>query len=165
MPMILRYLSVSLASALVAGYVALWLANPAPLEQPHAVVRPPLTIEQQGDDLMLWGAWNTVAGYEPPGVNAVEIRCNRGSSTCQEAYASILQHDEGEDLEAQVYSYEVVEWTEQMLRATALMPSTQCVMRSLVVSLPDGAATLELLPNGDDCQFDDSAAVLEGDPL
>jgi len=46
--MILRYLSVSLASALVAGYVALWLANPVPLEQPHAVVRPPLTIEQQG---------------------------------------------------------------------------------------------------------------------
>lgn len=162
---ILRYLSVSLASALVAAYAALWLANPAPLEQPHAVVRPPFTIEQQGDDLMLWGAWNTVAGYEPPGVNAVEIRCNRGSGTCQEAYASILRHDEGEDLEAQVYSYEVVEWTEQMLHATALMPRTQCVMRSLVVALPAGDATLELLPQGDGCPFDASAAVLEGDPL
>ena len=80
-------------------------------------------------------------------------------------WPSILHHDKGEDLEAQVFNYEVVEWTEQMLRATALMPSTQCVMRSLVVSLTDGAATLELLPNGDDCQFDASAAVLEGDPL
>lgn len=48
MPTILRYLSVSLASALVAAYTALWLAYPAPLEQPHAVVRPPLIIQQQG---------------------------------------------------------------------------------------------------------------------
>ncbi len=46
MPTILRYLSVSLVSALVAAYTALWLANPAPLEQPHAVVRPPLIIQQ-----------------------------------------------------------------------------------------------------------------------
>jgi hypothetical protein len=37
MPTILRYLSVSLASALVAAYAALWLASPGPLEQPHAV--------------------------------------------------------------------------------------------------------------------------------
>jgi hypothetical protein len=34
---ILRYLSIFLASALVASYAALWLANPAPLEQLHSV--------------------------------------------------------------------------------------------------------------------------------
>lgn len=86
------------------------------------MVRPALIIKQQGDDLMLWGGWGTVAGYEPPGVNAVEIRCNRGNGSCLEAYASILHHDEGEDLEAQVFNYEVVEWTEQMLHAIGVMP-------------------------------------------
>lgn len=119
---ILRYLSISLASALVASYAALWLANPAALEQHRNLVRPPLIIEQLGDDLMLWGSWSTVAGYEPLGVNAVEIRCNRGSGSCLEAYASILHHEEGEDLEAQVFNYEVVEWTELMLHATGVIP-------------------------------------------
>ncbi|MCG4454953.1 hypothetical protein LJY18_16880 [Pseudomonas sp. MMS21-TM103] len=162
---ILRYLSISLASALVASYAALWLANPTPLEQHHSLVRPPLIIEQQGNDLMLWGGWSTVAGYEPPGVNAVEIRCNRDSGRCLEAYASILHHDEGEDLEAQVFNYEVVDWTEQMLHATGVMPHANCVTRSLVVALPAGSASLELLPKGDDCEFDASAAMLVGDPL
>lgn len=78
-------------------------------------------------------------------------------------WTSILHHDKGEDLEAQVFNYEVVEWTEQMLHATSVMP---CVMRSLVVvALPDGSASLELLPNGNDCVFDASAAMLVGDPL
>lgn len=163
---VLRYITVSLASALVAAYIVLWFANPASLEQQlHTVVRPPLIIEQQGDELLLWGGWNTVAGYEPPGVNAVEIRCNRGSGTCQEAYASIHHHEEGEDLEAQVFNYTVVEWTEQMLRATATMPGTECVTRSLVVALPASSASLELLPKGEDCEFDVSAAMLVGDPL
>jgi len=106
---ILRYLTISLASALVASYTALWLANPATLEQPHSVVRPPLIIEHQGDDLMLWGGWSMVAGYDAPGVNAFEIRCNRSSGSYQKAYASILHHDEGEDLEAHVFNYKVVE--------------------------------------------------------
>ena len=162
---ILRYFTISAASALAAAYAALWLANPAPLEQLHSVVRPPLTVAQQGDDLKLWGGWSTVAGYEPPGVNAVEIRCNRVSGSCLEAYASILHHDEGEDLEAQVFNYEVVEWTEQLLHATAVMPDANCVTRNLVVALPAGSASLELLPKGDDCEFDASSAMLVGDPL
>lgn len=165
MPTYLRYASLSLASAMVAAYAVLWFANPAPLEQPHAVVRPPLMIEQQGDGLMLWGGWETVAGFEPPGVSAVEIRCDRGRGTCQEAYASILHHDEGEDLEAQVFDYQVVEWTEQMLHATATMPDAECLTRSLVVALPGGAASLELVPDSDDCEFEPSAAMLVGDPL
>lgn len=162
---ILRYLSISLASALVASYSALWLANPAPLEQLYSVVRPPLIIEQQGDDLMLWGGWSTVAGYEPPTVNAVESHCNRESGSCLEAYASILHHDEGEDLEAQVFNYQVVEWTGQMLHATGVMPHAECVTRSIVVALSAGSASLELLPKGDDCEFDACAATLVGDPL
>ena len=161
----LRYFAVSLASALLAAYAALWLANPAPLEQNHAVVRPPLLIQRQGDELLLWGSWKTETGYEPPGINAVEIRCNRGSATCLEAYASILHHDEGEDLEAMVFDYQIVEWTERMLHAAATMPEADCVTRNLVVALPAGSVSLELIPGGDDCEFESSVAMLEGDPL
>lgn len=67
-----RYLLLSLAVALIAAYTALWIALPDPL-QSHAVTRPPLLIEQKGDDLLLWGSWDTVAGGKPYGVNAVEI--------------------------------------------------------------------------------------------
>jgi hypothetical protein len=165
MPTYLRYTSVCLASALLAAYVVLWFANPAPLERPHGVVRPPLIVEQKGEQLMLWGAWDTVAGYAEPGVNAVEIRCDRELSTCQEAYALIFHHDEGEDLTAQVFNYQVVEWTEQLLHAAGPMPDAECLTRSLLVSLPAGNATLELVPDGEGCEFEPSAALLVGDPL
>ncbi|MNF11038.1 hypothetical protein D3C80_2121500 [compost metagenome] len=64
-----------------------------------------------------------------------------------------------------MFNYEVVEWTEQMLHAIGVMPHADCVTRSLVVALPDGSAFLELLPKGDDCELDASAAKLVGDPL
>jgi hypothetical protein len=56
-------------------------------------------------------------------------------------------------------------WTEQMLHATVTMPEAKCLTRSLVVALAAGSASLELLPEGDDCEFDVSAAKLMSDPL
>lgn len=114
---------------------------------------------------MLWGSWDTAAGFKPYGVNAVEIRCNRQNERCIEAYASILHHSEGEDLEAQVFSYEIAEWTEHAISATALMPDADCVARVLSVDLPNGPASLELLPDRDACEFEASTAKLVGDPL
>ena len=93
----LKYLLVSLASALVATYVALWYATPAPIEQSHIVTVPSLTMQQHQADLLIWGSWKTVAGYEQPGRNAIEIRCNKAKTVCSEAFANILHHDEGED--------------------------------------------------------------------
>ena len=116
---ILRYLTISLASALVAAYAALWYASPAPIEQSHVVTVPSLTVQEHQGDLLIWGSWKTVAGYEQPGKNAIEIRCNATKTTCSEAYANLMHHDEGEDIEAQVFNYEVVEWTESLLHAVA----------------------------------------------
>lgn len=42
---ILRYLSVALASALVAAYASIWLVSPAPLERVTTTI-PPLRIVQ-----------------------------------------------------------------------------------------------------------------------
>jgi hypothetical protein len=67
----LNYLLISLSSALVAAYTALWLHNPAPLE---TTTLPPLTIKQSRDELLIWGGWRTVKGYAAPNTNAVESR-------------------------------------------------------------------------------------------
>ncbi|MFO3797042.1 MAG: hypothetical protein ACK8QZ_07125 [Anaerolineales bacterium] len=161
---VIRYLTVSLASALVAAYVALWYASPVPLEQFHGVTVPPLKVQEYQGDLLIWGSWKTVAGYEPPGNNAIEIRCNQIKAVCSEAYANILHHDEGEDIEAQVFSYEVVEWTDTLLHATAKGVMAECTDRNLYVSLDHKSASLELNPQ-EGCDGDMSAAVLIGDPL
>ena len=159
-----NYLLVSLASAMVAAYTALWFANPAPLERPHAVTLPPLTVQEHQGDLLLWGGWHTVAGYDHPGVNAVEIRCNPERKTCHEAYASLLHHDEGEDLQAEVYSYEVTTWTEQRLEAVAKGAMVDCLDRVLHVDIKANSASLEWMP-AQGCEGDTGAAVLIGDPV
>nr|WP_313404111.1 hypothetical protein [Pseudomonas sp.] len=76
---ILRYLSVALASALVAAYAAIWLASPAPLERTTATI-PPLRVAQ-GDNLIVWGGWRTVEGYDHGTTTGVEIICNRERQT------------------------------------------------------------------------------------
>ncbi|MFG0382341.1 hypothetical protein ACF8C6_15475 [Pseudomonas sp. zbq_18] len=161
----LKYLAVVLASALLSAYAALWFAAPATAEAPHAVVRPPLVIEQSGDTLLIWGGWETQQGYEAPGTNAIEIRCERASGRCVEAYASILHHDEGEDLEAQVFSYAVQSWSDIQVTAVAEQ-AVDCLSRRLLVDLPGKQARLEWFPRADaDCDGDVGAAVLAGDPV
>lgn len=162
--LILRYLAISLASALVAAYAALWYVSPAPIEQSHAVTVPSLTVQEHQGDLLIWGSWKTVAGYEQPGKNAIEIRCNVAKSSCSEAYANLLHHDDGEDIEAQVFNYEVVEWTDSLLHAVAKGAMAECLDRNLFVSLTDQTASLEWMPQ-ERCEGDTGAAVLVGDPL
>lgn len=161
---ILRYLTISFASALVAAYAALWYATPAPLEQSHVVTAPPLIFQEYQGDLLIWGSWQTVAGYEQPGKNAIEIRCNQARTACSEAYANILHHDEGDDIEAKVFNYDVVEWTDTLLHAVAKGAMPECTDRTLYVSLDHKTASLELMPQ-DGCAGDMVAAVLVGDPF
>lgn len=161
----LKYLAVALASALLAAYAALRFAAPATAEAPHSVVRPPLLVEQSGDTLLIWGGWETQQGYEAPGTNAIEIRCERTSGRCIEAYASILHHGEGEDLEAQAFSYAVQSWSDTEVTAVA-QRAMDCLSRRLLVDLPGKQARLEWFPGTDaGCDGDVGAAVLAGDPI
>lgn len=102
-----RYIAIALVSSLLTAYAILRFGSPATVESPPQVVRPPLRVEHHAGHLLVWGGWETKEGYEAPGINAVEIRCDRSSARCNEAYASILHHTEGEDLEAQVFDYVV----------------------------------------------------------
>lgn len=161
----LKYLAVALASSLLSIYVALWFAAPTAVEAPHTVVRPPLKIEQQDGQLLIWGGWENQRGYNAPGTNAIEIRCDRANGRCTEAYASILHHTEGEDLEAQVFSYAVQTWTESEVKAVADRVMG-CLSRRLQVDLSAKQARLEWSPGSEaDCDGDVGAAVLVGDPL
>ena len=159
---ILRYLSVALASALVAVYAALWLTGPAPLERTATI--PPLRIAQ-GDNLIIWGGWRTLEGYAYGSANGVEIICNRERQTCMEAYASLLFHTEGQDLEAQAFDYEVTAWDDQHLLAIDKDGMGECLHRILNVDLVGEGATLEWRPGDGECEGDTGKAVLVGDPL
>ncbi|MBS7724602.1 hypothetical protein I0E51_06240 [Pseudomonas lalucatii] len=125
---------------------------------------PPLEVKQLGGDVLIWGGWRTVAGYMAPGVNAVEIRCNRERQACTEAVASILHHDEGEDLEAQVFAYQVTSWTAERVQAQASIAVGHCLDRHLVIDLTTHGAALEWSPPAG-CEGDVGRAVLVGDPI
>lgn len=161
----LRYLAIALASSLLTVYTVLWFVAPTTIEFPHTVIRPPLTVDQRDGQLLIWGGWETLKGYVAPGINAVEIRCDRASARCTEAYASILHHTEGEDLEAQVFSYVVQAWTDAQVEAVAGQ-AMGCLDRRLLVDLTTQQARLDWSPGSEaGCQGDTGSAVLVGDPL
>ena len=159
----LNHLIACLATALVTGYAVLWLHHPAPIESGPVTI-PPLRIVHKADELLVWGGWKTQAGYVAPGTNAVEIRCNRARGRCTEAYASIFKHDEGQDLEAEVFDYQVTAWTEQRVEAVSPKAMAECLDRQLVINLQAQAAVLQWGP-ASDCEGTTGKAVLVGDPL
>lgn len=161
----LRYTCVAFAAALAAVYSTLWVLSPTPLEQ-YAVTFPPLAVTQQEGNLLLWGGWKTIAGYDHDSANAVEIRCDRKLLACVEAYASLLHHDAGEDLEAQIFNYRVDVWDEVRLVATAAKAMAECLDRVLQVDLMANGATLKWGPGSDrSCNGDTGEAILVGDPV
>lgn len=163
MPAYHRYLYVACAAALVAVYTTMWLSAPTPLESQPVTV-PPLRI-LQGENVLVWGSWRTVEGYDPGTFNGVEIICNRERQTCLEAYAELLRHDSGEDLAAKTFSYEVTDWSDRSLIAIDREGMGECVDRILHVELVSEGATLEWRPGNAECDGDVGKAVLVGDPL
>lgn len=157
----INYLLISLASALIAVYATLWLNQPSPLE---TTTIPPIVLQQTESGLVLWGGWRTVEGYVAPGTNAVEIRCNRERKSCSEAYASILHHSQGEDLEAAVFNYRITAWTDRYLEAVVVSSMAECLDRLLVIHIPEKSATLQWKPQIG-CDADKGRAVLIGDPI
>ena len=62
----LRYLAIALASSLLTAYTVLWFVAPTTVEAPNSVIRPPLKVEQQDGQLLIWGGWETKKGYVLP---------------------------------------------------------------------------------------------------
>ncbi len=161
----LRYVCVALAAALVAAYSTLWVLNPTPLEQQHTVTPPILTVKHQDSDLLLLGRWEPIVGDDRGAANATEIRCFRAVLRCVEAYALFAHSDAGDDLDALVFIYQVDEWSDGRLVATAGRAMNQCLDRVLSVDLLDKSVTLKWSPGSDECEGDVGEAVLMGDPV
>lgn len=157
----LNYLLIATTSALCASYSVLWLTKPEPLEN---TTIPPQLLKEQSGEIVVWGGWKTIEGYQSPGTNAVEVRCNRQLGTCSEALATILHHSTGEDLEAQVFNYQITRWDGTSLEAVAARSMGVCLERHLVIHLQDRTAALSWSPPSG-CEADKGHAVLVGDPL
>lgn len=157
----INYVLIAVTSALCATYSVLWLIKPSPLE---STTIPPLILKETKGEIVVWGGWKTVEGYQSPGKNAVEVRCNRELGTCNEALATILHHTEGEDLEAQVFNYQITRWDEAGVEAVAQHSMGLCLERRLIIHLQDKTAALRWSPPAG-CDADTGRAVLVGDPL
>ncbi|WP_434077641.1 hypothetical protein [Pseudomonas aeruginosa] len=157
----INYLLIAVTSGLCATYSVLWLTKPSPLE---STTIPPLTVHATQEEIVVWGGWKAIEGYQHPGANAVEVRCNRALGTCNEALATILHHTEGEDLEAQVFNYQIIRWDESNIEAVAARSMGLCLERRLVISVRDRTAALSWSPPAG-CEADKGRAVLVGDPL
>jgi len=78
-----------------------------------------------------------VSGYEQPCANATEIRCSRQHNRCIEAYANILHYDTGQDLEAQIFEYQIESWTADQVRAIATAAMGPCLSRTLSIHVAE----------------------------
>lgn len=157
----LNCLLIALVSALIAVYMVLWLTKPPRLE---TTTIPPPTFKRDQGELTIWGGWKTVEGYDSPGTSAVEIHCSCDHNTCSEALATILHHSTGEDLETQVFNYQIVLWDESGLEALAERAIDGFLDRRLVISLKERAAVLKWMPSPC-CDGDTERSLLVGDPL
>ena len=157
----LPYVLTAVTSASCAALAALWLSKPAPLE---ATTIPPQIVDVEQSGVVVWGGWKTIDGYEAPGTTAVEIRCQRGQGKCSEAVATVFHHADGEDLEAQVFNYQVVNWDETGIEAVATAAMGECLDRRLSINLQQKTAALNWLPS-EGCEGDTGHAELIGSPL
>lgn len=133
---------------------------------PHVpdVIRPPLDVSADADEVRVWGAWEVLVGYVPPGAGAVEIRCFRQAGLCVEAEANLLQHTEGEDLMAEARLYQVTAWSDGVVEAAQLTTQADCAQSRLEIRLGGQGARRSWRGIGD-CEADPGHARLVGDPL
>ena len=72
-------LTVMMLDTLVACVAGGWLYFGSTTQAPK-VIRPPLDISVNAEEMRVWGAWEVRAGYVPSGTGAIEIRCFRQAS-------------------------------------------------------------------------------------
>jgi hypothetical protein len=152
----------ALTSALASAFITVWLMHDVKIDRPTL---PPLVFSEDGEDQVIWGAWQTVQGYDAPGIHSTEIRCNKARMSCVEGLGTLLIHDEGQDLESQVFEYRVSEWGDSGITATAVTQMSGCLQRRLAIQLKDQTASLSWKPQ-ETCEDGDTGrAILVGDPL
>lgn len=108
--------------------------------QSATVIRPPLLVSTEGDELRARGAWEIQSGYVPSGTGAIEIRCFKQIAVCVEAEANVQKHTEGEDLTAEARLYRITSWTNEAVVAMQFVTPIDCVQRSLDIKPTESGA-------------------------
>lgn len=81
------------------------------------------------------------AGNQEKPKRAVEIRCCKAQGQCISATALVLNHDEGQDVEAQAHLFSINEWTAQRLEAKAGPGKDDCSEWTLPCTRPTAAGS------------------------
>ena len=156
-------MTVMMLATLVACVAGGWLYFGSTTQAPK-VIRPPLDIPVNAEEMRVWGAWEVRAGYVPSGTGAIEIRCFRQASLCVEAEANLLQHTEGEDLTAEVRLYRITSWSDNGVEAEQLTTDADCVQGTLQINPGEQGARRSWKSFGE-CEAEPGYAILVGDPL
>ena len=102
------------------------------------------------------------AGNQEKPKRAVEIRCCKAQSQCISATALVLNHNEGQDVEAQAHLFSISEWTAQRLEAKAGPGKDDCSKWTLALYPADRSGKLDWKGSAG-CEVDAGEAVLVGD--
>lgn len=156
-------MTVMLLAAPVGCAGGSWLYFGSTPQAPE-VIRPPLDISMEVDEMRVWGAWDVQAGYVQSGTGAIEIRCFRQASLCVEAEANLLQHTEGQDLTAEVRLYRITSWSDNGVEAEQLTTDADCVQGTLQINPGEQGARRSWKSFGE-CEAEPGYAILVGDPL
>lgn len=154
---------VSVSVALGVGAITGWLVSESQSDR-WDVVRPPMEILTEPNEVRVWGAWNVQAGYVQPGTGAIEIRCFQATELCIEAEANLLKHLEGQDLTSAARVYRVSSWTDELVEANEITSTLDCARRQLSIR-PQKRSAVQTWQGIGSCEADPGRAVLEGDPF
>ena len=137
---------------------------PTPAPDPLLTI-PPLVFYEEQDELVIWGAWNTTLGYDDHATAATEIRCSKSRMSCIEDVGRLLMHDEGQDLEAETFGYQVGDWSETSIESVATRLMADCLERRMNIDLSNQTAVVTWAPSNTCKGGDTGGAVLVGEKV
>lgn len=154
----LKLTATALFSSAITAVISAW-AMTAPPPKPLLTI-PPLAFYEEQDELVIWGAWNTTLGYDDLATAATEIRCSKSRMSCVEGVGRLLIHDEGQDLEAETFGYQVEDWSETSIKIVATRLMADCLIRRMNIDLSNQTAEVTWAPSNKCEDGDTGKAVL-----
>ncbi|WP_405120141.1 hypothetical protein [Pseudomonas leptonychotis] len=157
----LKLAATALCSSAITAALTVW-AMKTPDPGPHLMI-PPLAFYEEQDELVIWGAWNTTMGYDDHATAATEIRCSKARMSCVEGVGRLLIHDEGQDLEAETFGYQIEKWSDESISALATRLMADCLERRITINLDEKTALVTWRPSNTCDGGDTGEAILIGE--
>lgn len=82
--------------------------------------------------------------------------------SCVEGLGRLLIHDEGQDLEAETFGYQVEDWSETSIKSVATRLMAECLERRMNIDLSNQTAVVTWAPSSTCDGGDTGKAILIG---